>query len=684
MQNIFKSNEESENYKTKKNNERIKELKRNRFTKVYSKENFKKDMLKINKNIEKEDNLYKRKIDIKYKNMNIYNYIIKKTNIPNNRFKQIDIDKDGNCFYKCVSYFLYGNKKQHGEIRSTISNVCKGNLEELCQFQEFVEIRKDEYVKTREYINNMINTEGNWATNIDISVTSYLYDINIAIYLADDEDNLKYAHMFSYEEQNYLKPLLLLVNENFNHFNIIYDIEEFEDNDLQNSNEIIISQNSDSENNTSSKFENNKIIQSDNKKDLIEETEYKEKNNSKVKYKYENNNPYPKYVYGEDENLYLNIYNYLNNGLIKNKRVWPKYIEDIKDKRKKDEKKIDFCRKIGIYKRKKKNKDNKQGNSKYKYLVEKNNLYVIKKYKNEKFNNEEQENSEEEEYIEKKYKIPRTSEIKDILFKHHDNHLHQGRDGTYYSIKEDNYDWVGMKNDVELYIKNCVDCAKMKSTEKSKKEKSITILSRGPKDRYVADLWYLPEYLKGHSNYLYVLDIIDHFSKFFNSYLLNTKEKFEIFTHIRDFIDKYGKHNYLVTDNGTEFKNKILTDYCKENRIKFIHGLPYRPHQQGVVERLHRVIKKGLNSYKLKLKKTYNIDYAIAEIVRIKNNTYCRTTKETPNNLFFKEFTQEEIKNINLKMLDSQKYSNKYKNTYCLNEKILLNINLDYGLLPQK
>ena len=143
----------------------------------------------------------------------------------------------------------------------------------------------------------MINTEGNCATNIDISVTSYLYDINIAIYLADDEDNLKYAHMFSYEEQNYLKPLLLLVNENFNHFNIIYDIEEFEDNDLlphitlKNINEIMISQNSDSENNTSSKFENNKIIQSDNNKDLIEETEYKEKNNSKVKYKYENNNP---------------------------------------------------------------------------------------------------------------------------------------------------------------------------------------------------------------------------------------------------------------------------------------------------------------------------------------------------------------------------------------------------------
>ena len=215
----------------------------------------------------------------------------------------------------------------------------------------------------------------------------------------------------------------------------------------------------------------------------------------------------------------------------------------------------------------------------------------------------------------------------------------------------------------------------MKTIEKSKREKTITILSHGPRDRYVADLWYLPEYLKGHSNYLYVLDIIDHFSKYCNSYLLNTKEKYEVFTHIRDFIEKNGKPNYLVTDNGTEFKNKLLTEYCQVNKIKFIHGLPYRPHSQGVVERLHRIIKKGLNCYKLKLKKTYNIDYAIAEIIRIKNNTYCRTTKETPNNLFFKEINEEEIKNINSNMLESQKYSNIYKNTFNLKEKILLNDN---------
>ena len=40
-----------------------------------------------------------------------------------------------------------------------------------------------------------------------------------------------------------------------------------------------------------------------------------------VKYKYDPNNPYPKYIFGEDENLFLNIYNFLRNGLIKNKRI---------------------------------------------------------------------------------------------------------------------------------------------------------------------------------------------------------------------------------------------------------------------------------------------------------------------------------------------------------------------------
>ena len=87
------------------------------------------------------------------------------------------------------------------------------------------------------------------------------------------------------------------------------------------------------------------------------------------------------------------------------------------------------------------------------------------------------------------------------------------------------------------------------------------------------------------------------------------------------------------------------------------------------------MIKKGLNGYKIKLKKLYNINYALAEIVRIKNKTYYGTKGETPNALLYKELTDEEIKKINNKMLYSQKYSNIFKNTYSINEKVLINEN---------
>ena len=49
------------------------------------------------------------------------------------------------------------------------------------------------------------------------------------------------------------------------------------------------------------------------------------------------------------------------------------------------------------------------------------------------------------------------------------------------------------------------------------------ILDEGPHYRYQADIWYLTNELKTNNNYIYCLDIIDHFSKWLFSYLLQDK-----------------------------------------------------------------------------------------------------------------------------------------------------------------
>ena len=92
--------------------------------------------------------------------MNMYNYILSRINILDKPYKLINIDKARNYFYICVSYYLYG-------IRKIIANGGKDKLEELCDFQEKVEIKIDKFLRTKDYI-YMISKEGNWATNIDI------------------------------------------------------------------------------------------------------------------------------------------------------------------------------------------------------------------------------------------------------------------------------------------------------------------------------------------------------------------------------------------------------------------------------------------------------------------------------------------------------------------------------------
>ena len=60
------------------------------------------------------------------------------------------------------------------------------------------------------------------------------------------------------------------------------------------------------------------------------------------------------------------------------------------------------------------------------------------------------------------------------------------------------------------------------------------------------------------------------------------------------FIDSYIKENPLLE----MFRdNKIIVN---DNEIKIVHGLPYKPHSQGVYEIVNKAIRIGLIVKKLK------------------------------------------------------------------------------------
>ena len=95
--------------------------------------------------------------------------------------------------------------------------------------------------------------------------------------------------------------------------------------------------------------------------------------------------------------------------------------------------------------------------------------------------------------------------------------------------------WSGYTNEVEAFIKSCGKCY-CQNYIKSIESKHIIIKTYGPHIRYQADILYLSENLKRGTNYLYVLDLIDHFSKWEYSFLLKNKECKLVVSKIKAFI----------------------------------------------------------------------------------------------------------------------------------------------------
>ena len=86
----------------------------------------------------------------------------------------------------------------------------------------------------------------------------------------------------------------------------------------------------------------------------------------------------------------------------------------------------------------------------------------------------------------------------------------------------------------------------------------------------------------------------------------------------------------LQSDNGTEFKNKLLGDYLQKKKIDHIFGSPYHPQSQGSVEVFNRIIQNFLTSAKDALKKNFNLKEYVIEFLHYYNERTHSTTKYKP------------------------------------------------------
>lgn len=133
-----------------------------------------------------------------------------------------------------------------------------------------------------------------------------------------------------------------------------------------------------------------------------------------------------------------------------------------------------------------------------------------------------------------------------------------------------------MEKYILSFIKTCPVCEQIHKNI-YKKQPIKQILTNFPKERYVADLIEIDkdkDIDDFYQRYKYILNIIDHFTKYTGCYLLEKKTANETLYDINDFILRNGKPKILQTDNGHEFCNKRLIEYCENMGIELIHSGP--------------------------------------------------------------------------------------------------------------
>ncbi|MES9884237.1 MAG: RNase H-like domain-containing protein, partial [Sedimenticola sp.] len=193
--------------------------------------------------------------------------------------------------------------------------------------------------------------------------------------------------------------------------------------------------------------------------------------------------------------------------------------------------------------------------------------------------------------------VPTTLRL-EILENCHDSvtgGAHQGFDRTYTTVSSSYY-WPRMYTQIKDYVKSCTQCQQAKRPVQPTKAPLHPLPSVATFERWHIDI--LGPLTKTSDNYQYILLCVDSFSRFVEAFPLKTQEATEVADILyKDIICRYGAMTSLVSDRGTNFMSKVVSELCKVMDIKRLHTSPYHPQTNSTCERFNRTLAQSIRTY---------------------------------------------------------------------------------------
>lgn len=227
-----------------------------------------------------------------------------------------------------------------------------------------------------------------------------------------------------------------------------------------------------------------------------------------------------------------------------------------------------------------------------------------------------------------------SSLISSLLTAYHDMpwSAHFGFRRTYMKVKE-KYWWPNMKNTIQNYVKNCLQCQKFNVERKKPSGLLHPIEPPGGPFQFIGLDYSGPFPITPNGN-KYVLAITDYFTKWIVAISLpdqtarTTAEA--LYEH---YITIYGVPSIILSDQGSHFNNQLMEAFTQILGCHHIKSTPYHPQTNGAIERFNSTFERQLA--KLTNKYINDWDTHIKSIVFAYNTGQHAATKYSPYELQF-------------------------------------------------
>ena len=173
---------------------------------------------------------------------------------------------------------------------------------------------------------------------------------------------------------------------------------------------------------------------------------------------------------------------------------------------------------------------------------------------------------------------------------------HKGVAKTYNRIR-DGYFWLGMKEEIEEYVRFCEECQRKKLV-RVKPRQPMTITSTPEQAFEVLGIDIVGSLPLTTSGNKYILTLQCNLTKY--SYALpsiDTTAEMVATSFVFEFICRFGCPHIIKTDQGSNFQSAMMAKVAKIFKINHIRSTAFRPQTMGSLERSHHSLVEYLKMY---------------------------------------------------------------------------------------